>query len=149
MKVLRFMSAEEAIKLLAGIALVNRTEHKRLGQASTSVGFCFFILPDEAGDAKPVYKAAGMLSGITLLQVCLVAELAPGVRFRRSTGHYKTGKEKELCTASYKLGDFASWRIYAPTGQSTLMPLFSGNYEDPVLVLDNLSFRGFDAVHTS
>lgn len=151
MKVLRFMSAEEAVKLLLGIKLENYTNHAQAGRHTTSVGFCFAILPDTPGDVDDVFKCAQYLSGNSILHLCLVAELKPDVKYRRTAGHYSFGKQKELCTKTYSLDDFTGWRLYSPTEVTGIVPvIYSGNYRRPNLVVDNMSFRGMaDAVHTS
>lgn len=136
MKLLRFMSAHEAIKLLDGKTLRNSTDHHLDdGQATDSIGFCFAIVDNRFTlDTSAIYEAAHRLSGVAIMDICLVAtaEKLPK-RYVKSWGHYKGGKLPEYSTEQYGLKDFREWAFYAPHDRSGLLPVFSGNWEHPRL----------------
>lgn len=129
MRLVRFMSAAEAIKLLQGYDVRNKTVHRESGQDSSSVGFCFALTKAE------IYSAAAILSGITIMHICLVAEVdEPPLRFVRTYGRYKGGPLPEISTTRYSLRDFDKWAFYAPHDLSGLVPAFSGNWKKPKLI---------------
>lgn len=136
MKLIRFMSAAEAILLLQGRRLQNKTVHNQgEWKSSTSVGFCFAIA-ENLPIRQEIYYASQRLSGITDMHVCLVAELpdGPSIHFRETSGKYSGGTFPELCTTKYKLDDFLTWAMFAPTNIKGTMPIFSGNWVNPKLI---------------
>lgn len=140
MRVLGFMSAAEAINLVNGRTLRNRADHKALGQSSDSVGFCFAIAGDTGGDdSYALHGAAKLLSGITTMDVCLIGDLHKNKTeaWHLGYGKYATGNRKEFSTDSYSLADFSQWSLYAPHDRNPLIPLYSANWTEPVLINDS------------
>ena len=131
MKLYRFMSSLECLKLLKGETLANSTDHsKKRGTASTAKGFCFGI-----GDKEQAKRDFRRLKGIVDLGALIVFTLKPESesRFTPCQGRYvdytkiesdgKTivdyplGMEPscmvdEFCTCSYSLEDFEDYRVY-------------------------------------
>ena len=131
MKLYRFMSSLECLKLLKGETIVNSTDHsKKRGTASTAKGFCFGI-----GDEEQAKQDFRRLKGIVDLGALIVFTLKPESesRFTPCQGRYvdyakiesdgKTivdyplGTEPscmvdEFCTYSYSLEDFEDYRVY-------------------------------------
>lgn len=142
MKLLRFMSAAEALKLVQGKTVVNRADHHLDNQQTTnSVGFCFLIVDNRITlDTTAIYTAAQMLSGVTIMDICLVATVEKRPRrFAETWGHYRDGDMPELSAEKYSLRDFAEWKFFAPHDRSGLMPPFSGNWVNPVLTVRSKS----------
>lgn len=137
--VLRFMSAAEAIKLLDGQTLHNRTDHGAAGWTTDSVGFCFALIGDSSEDTYAIYHASKILSGITIMDVCLIGNLHKNAAeaWKLGYGKYATGKHKEFSTNNYSLEDFASWSLYAPYDRNPLSPTYSGNWDTPEFVTSN------------
>lgn len=137
MRVLRFMSAGEALQLFAGATLENNTNHREMGQASDSIGFCFAIVHRHTDDDVALYEEAKWLSGIALLEVGLVGEITGKAlrKFKKSHARYANGMHEERCTTKYSLDDFTDWAMYVPTGRSPLMVAFSGNWGAPQYIL--------------
>ena len=78
MKVHRFMSEGEYLKLLSGEMLYNDSRHE--GWLTTSVGFCFFTEdPDDA---------IHWLSGVTDPEYCVTMEIDERC-LKKSVGHYR------------------------------------------------------------
>jgi hypothetical protein len=137
MLILRFMSANEAIRLLDGDRLHNDTHHGAAGQRTTSIGFCFAIGPTTDIETA-IYLVSKNLSGIGVMDVCLSAllpdELPPG--YETTTGYYKIGETKEICTTDYSLADFDDWRMYTPQLPPTAQPfkvIGSMHWRKPIL----------------
>ena len=131
MKLYRFMSSLECLKLLKGETLANSTDHsKKRGTASTAKGFCFGI-----GDKEQAKRDFRRLKGIVDLGALIVFTLKPESesRFTPCQGRYvdytkvesdgKTivdyplGMEPscmvdEFCTYSYSLEDFENYHVY-------------------------------------
>ena len=131
MKLYRFMSSLECLKLLKGETLANSTDHsKKRGTASTAKGFCFGI-----GDKEQAKRDFRRLKGIVDLGALIVFTLKPESesRFTPCQGRYvdytkiesdgKTivdypfGMEPscmfdEYCTTSYSLEDFEDFDAY-------------------------------------
>lgn len=143
-KILRFMSAHEAIHLLQGGRLGNRTNHWQVGGRSTSVGFCFAI-PKYDNDRSSIYYAAKYLSGIVDMDVCLVASLKDNGDFMESEGHYSVGKLPERCVVDYSLKDFSEWALYTPIiyGPEVMrvIPRHSRDWEAPMLTASSEAAR--------
>ena len=132
MKLFRFMSDEERVKLLKGETLKNSIDHSLTrGSGSTAKGFCFGI-----GDEEQAIKAFRRLSGIVDCENLLVFTVKPESesRFTKCQGRYidydkidSKGKTvfdypiglepwcmfDEYCTTSYSLEDFEefSWHV--------------------------------------
>lgn len=131
MKLYRFMSSLECLKLLKGETLANSTDHsKKRGTASTAKGFCFGI-----GDEKQAKQDFRRLNGIVDLGALIVFTLKPesDSRFTTCQGRYvdyakiesdgktivdyQLGMEPscmvdEFCTYSYSLKDFETFHVY-------------------------------------
>ena len=122
MKLYRFMSAEEAGKLVLGKVLENYTDHSvKRGTASTSKGFCFGI-----GDKEQACKDFRHLKGIVDFKV---------LEFECKTFDDYPAFDKphkmfdEYCTEDYSLNDFKEYHVYAvffdmlkdPSGTDCLM----------------------------
>ena len=131
MKLYRFMSSLECLKLLKGETLANSTDHsKKRGTASTAKGFCFGI-----GDKEQAKRDFRRLKGIVDLGALIVFTLKPESesRFTPCQGRYvdytkvesdgKTivdyplGMEPscmvdEFCAYSYSLEDFEDYCVY-------------------------------------
>lgn len=69
MKLFRFMSLGEFQKYCNGEILINNTNHKENGQASNSIGFCFFNI----ADYKPE-KILHSVTGIANVSICAIFE---------------------------------------------------------------------------
>lgn len=104
----RFCSQAEYDKYIAGETLVNEKDHgaERGYEASTAVGFCFFVGNPE--------KRKHQLSGIVDFDVCLSVEVDPS-KVQFCHGRYtlwqngqRVGTEKvlEFCTTTYNNRDF-------------------------------------------
>ena len=132
MKLFRFMSDEERVKLLKGETLENSTDHSLTrGSGSTAKGFCFGI-----GDEEQAIKAFRRLSGIVDCENLLVFTVKPEreSRFTKCQGRYIDNDEidsegktvfdypiglepwcmfDEYCTTNYSLEDFEefSWHV--------------------------------------
>ena len=86
MKLYRFMSSLECLKLLKGETLANSTDHsKKRGTASTAKGFCFGI-----GDKEQAKRDFRRLKGIVDLGALIVFTLKPESesRFTPCQGRY-------------------------------------------------------------
>lgn len=132
MKVLRFMSAHEAIRLIRGETLQNTTDHRALGSRTTSIGFCFALA--DGDPAVAMHEAAKYLSGITDMEACLFGTLKSS--FDKTDGLYSIGRRDELCTTHYSLEDFKDWELYAHSfiPPTMLRLIASPHWEQPVLV---------------
>ncbi len=135
MRLVRFMSAHEIIRLLDGQTVQNDTVHRTAGQNSDSVGFCFAIASGKDG----IYEAAQRLSGVTTMDICLLGKLKRPTpdRFKYYKAFYAAGYLEELATVEYSLQDFADWKIYAPEppGPEYLVKIISSqNWQRPQLV---------------
>lgn len=136
MLILRFMSAHEAICLLNGETLQRDTKHADNGYNSTSVGFCFAIVKEH--EPSGIYHAAKYLSGIAMMDTCLVGELAEGwaAKFKITTGRYKEGIVEELSATEYSLADFEGWQLLTPElppVEQMFKIIASSNWLAPVL----------------
>lgn len=118
MRVIRFMSTREILLLTGGHAVENSATHDR--NATNSMGFCFWIDNNVTSHKTAIINAARSLSGITTMDVCLVAEVKKKRLdvFKESYGIYSSGKQKELCTTQYSLDDFDDWSIYVCAAMS-------------------------------
>ena len=114
MKVLRFMSKEEATKLFFGERLVNNTDHSKSNN-SMSKGFCFWI-----GDNP---KDAFMyLGGIVSQDICVVFDIdvkdcmySFGIYADiYSDDFFATTKKKEICVSAYSVSNFKPLCAYLP-----------------------------------
>jgi hypothetical protein len=137
MKLIRFMSAAEAIRLLNGGRLHNKANHREgEWKSSTSVGFCFAVAGD--GLAKQeIYQAARLLSGITTMHVCLIAHIDDddvAIRFTLTSGKYSSGRVQELSATKYGLDNFTEWAMFAPRDLNPLIPIASVNWVNPRLI---------------
>jgi hypothetical protein len=136
MTILRFMSAHEAIRLLNGETLERDTDHAGNGFKSTSRGFCFAIA--DGNWLAAIYDAATRLSGIVIMDTCLVATLKehPAHTFVMTKGHYRGGMTDEISTVEYDLNDFDDWKLYTPELPPVASPfkvISSINWQDAVL----------------
>ena len=122
----RFCSKEEYEKYMAGEKLINRKDHgaERGYDASTAVGFCFFIEDPE--------KAKHWLSAIVDFDYCLTFEV-PHTAVKLCHGRYanwiKPGvrdgsvKRTEFCCSEYDNKTFKllnvseRFRTYAPNAR--------------------------------
>lgn len=140
-KVIRFMSTAEAIKLVAGVELVNTANHGDKKAKTDSVGFCFT-------DGKVgVHGAAKYLTGITSPDAVFVGNLKKSSKLKKGYGVYakpvdipydpaeiismlgemlkemgdgtffnpdesKLQTVNEWSGTTYSLEDFSSWGIY-------------------------------------
>ena len=131
MKLYRFMSSLECLKLLKGETLANSTDHsKKRGTASTAKGFCFGI-----GDKEQAKQDFRRLKGIVDLGALIVFTLKPESENRytpcqgryvdytkiesdgKTIVDYPLGMEPscmvdEFCAYSYSLEDFEDYRVY-------------------------------------
>ena len=141
MKLYRFMSSLECLKLLKGETLANSTDHsKNRGTASTAKGFCFGI-----GDKEQAKQDFRRLKGIVDSEILFVFTLKPESerRFTKCQGRYvdydKIDAEKktidqypfgmepqcmvdEYCTTSYSLKDFEEYKFYGILVDATKDP---------------------------
>lgn len=109
MKLFRFMGLGEFQKYCNGETLINNTNHKENGQASNSIGFCFFNIAD--------YKPEIMLhslTGVANVSICVIFE-TKRENIRKSKGRYSRAINeyeresfiaKEYCTTTYSLDTF-------------------------------------------
>lgn len=109
MKLFRFMSLGEFQKYCNGEILINNTNHKENGQASNSIGFCFFNIAD--------YKPEIMLhslTGVANVSICVIFE-TKRENIRKSKGRYSRAINeyeresfiaKEYCTTTYSKDTF-------------------------------------------
>lgn len=137
MMVLRFMCANEAIKLLRGQRLTNETIHRDNGNNSGSVGFCFHIALSEHPETA-IYEASKLLSGITDMDVCLSGWPKLPEAFTKSKARYQTGMIEELSSLHYSLDDFETWAMYTPSkdrGEAWYLPalISSVHWKEPIL----------------
>lgn len=117
MKLFRFMSLGEFQKYCNGETLINNTNHKEKGQASNSIGFCFFNIAD--------YKPEIMLhslTGIANVSICVIFE-TKRENIRKSKGRYSRAINeyeresfiaKEYCTTTYSLDTFKLLKYTIP-----------------------------------
>lgn len=109
MKLFRFMGLGEFQKYCNGETLINNTNHKENGQASNSIGFCFFNIAD--------YKPEIMLhslTGVANVSICVIFE-TKRENIRKSKGRYSRAINeyeresfiaKEYCTTTYSKDTF-------------------------------------------
>ena len=83
----RFMSEAEYQSLLKGKVLCNSTNHRKKGQKSSSIGFCFFVEDPE--------EAVHWLSGIVDLNWCVTLEVDDGFLIQ-SCGWYADESKMSL-----------------------------------------------------
>lgn len=160
MKLYRFMSSLECLKLLKGETLANSTDHsKKRGTASTAKGFCFGI-----GDEEQAKKDFRRLKGIVDMGALMVFTLKPesDIRFTPCQGRYvdyakiesdgKTivdyplGMEPscmvdEFCTYSYSLKDFETFHVY-----HTSVNTDKGTSDNDLLVMRELGNLPVDVI---
>ena len=114
MKVLRFMSKEEATKLFFCERLVNNTDHSKSNN-SMSKGFCFWI-----GDNP---KDAFMyLCGIVSQDICVVFDVDVKDSMYSfgtyadiySDDFFATTRKKEICVSEYSISIFKPLCAYLP-----------------------------------
>jgi hypothetical protein len=135
MRVIRFMSAHEAIRLLNGDQLHNDTDHSHESRTN-SIGFCFVIASDSDSAEEAIYAAAQYLTGIVTMDCCFIGRLVPPLSFKKTNGYYKGGHIDELSATSYRLSDYDAWKFYTPRLPDVLNPfkiISSINWEKPVL----------------
>lgn len=84
MKVFRFMSEEEFLKLLQGHTLKNKIDYKRLGRRTGTVGFGFL----DKSKYAPEY-AWHFLKGIDEYDYCVEFEVSNDIKFGKSKGIYR------------------------------------------------------------
>ena len=127
MKIFRFMSLGEFQKYCNGETLTNNTNHKEKGQASNSIGFCFFNIAD--------YKPEKILHSVTAIvniSICVIFE-TERKNVIRSKGRYSRMVEsdntddktllvetresfmaKEYCTTQYSNKTFKLLKYAVP-----------------------------------
>ena len=156
MKLYRFMSSLECLKLLKGETLANSTDHsKKRGTASTAKGFCFGI-----GDKEQAKRDFRRLKGIVDLGALIVFTLKPESesRFTPCQGRYvdydkidSEGKTvldysfgleprcmfDEYCTSRYSLEDFEDFHMYYPLFDANKYPSGKDFLELRSLVFSN------------
>lgn len=142
MRLIRFMSTDEAIKLAHGSTVVNEKDHHAEGHYTNSIGFCFIIDDDTVDEAEAIHNASEYLSGIVSMDACLVAHLPNSDNeFVKGYGKYSSGMKDEMSVRRYSLNDFNLWRFYVgaePTSAGMFFPgMFmrsSTHWEHPQLV---------------
>jgi hypothetical protein len=136
MRVLRFMSVNEAFQLIRGGDVKNGTDHKAQGNRSNAFGCCFAILKNKP-HSDEIFDHGIYLSGIVTMDVCLVATLKSPAKkgFKRTFGGYKQGDVTELSSTNYALSDFEEWTMYAPNNRYTILPTASHNWLEPVEIM--------------
>lgn len=145
-RLLRFMSADEAIRLLDGQTIERDTNHRALGNHTTSIGACFAIDNTPNTNPKAMYKTSSRLTGLAMMDVCLIGIIDAGnaPAFRKSTGQYNVGTREnpeigdwpEMCSTAYRLADFERWWIYTPQlppYDQMFKLIASHNWQEPVL----------------
>ena len=93
MKLIRFMGSEELRKYLNGETLTNTTEWRAAGQASDSMGFCFF------DDSEPPEKRLSYVSGVVDTELVVTFEVVPFAKIdlHEGFGRYRD-TEKDMPT---------------------------------------------------
>ena len=137
MKLVRFISRPEHIKLMGDLELTNTRDHHAEGNATDSIGFCFAVLDDS------IYDLARSLSGIVDMSYCIVAEVKKDreEKFKRGFGMYSNHDAgllsrrelPEYSTISYSLDDFSSWTMYEPDPSAGAF-IYSESWRNPVEV---------------
>lgn len=100
----RFMSYNEAIKLLQGETLHNDTDFKKNGAHTSSKGFCFMD-----GDKDEAEYAYNFLGGVVSDECCLILRFNQNTKLTESSGRYAdpygaffdTINVNEVCTETY------------------------------------------------
>ena len=109
MKVFRFMSEEEFKEYQVGNVLFNDKDHKKNGQRTDSIGFCFMDYDDQIPELAYEY-----LSGIVSDDVCAIFEVDKSC-LTESSGIYAdpycdyffaTMTKVEYCCQSYGKDNF-------------------------------------------
>jgi hypothetical protein len=141
MRLVRFMSAHEAFKLLDGAVIKNTTDHRRGGARSSSVGACFAIVTD-SDDVAAIYKTAKYLSGIVTMDTCIIATLKEPQpeAFTQGRALYSAGHLDEMCATAYSRDNFDSWKLYTPQlppVQQMIKVISSFNWRTPVLTKES------------
>jgi len=114
----RFCSKEEFAAYQRGDILINTTDHRlKRGNATSSVGFCFFAADPEA--------AKHWLSGIVDFDYCITVEVDES-EVKKAWGRYADSKlekaviQEEYCSKSYD--NYRLQLIDATTRYSTYAP---------------------------
>lgn len=135
-EVIRFMSIDEARLIAKGETVHNKTDHRKAGYNSDSVGFCFWV-GNERHDS--IYQAAMHLSGIVNMEVCLRGhvDLNKIENYRLSPAYYhdkESGGKKmvtELSMRDYTLRHFEDHEFFKPDPDAGPI-LYSGSWIAPI-----------------
>lgn len=161
-RVIRFMSAQEALILAQHRTVFNTTDHHAKGNKSESIGSCFMLV--DGRKQGMVYHTARYLANIVSFDVCLVATVnMANPKFVMSSGRYtdydcldatddyRGVTRKELGATEYTLDDFEHWAFYSPDnslfeGDHPFTPLLLGRYagvwENPIYQGCKCGWRG-------
>jgi hypothetical protein len=142
MRVLRFMSAAEAIKLIVGQEVENQIDHHNDHKNKTdSVGFCFMLaIADDSDADQEIYQASQFLSGIVDMDCCFVGRLKDDhIQFyHQGWGDYSGGRKLELSITHYALTDFREWEFWAPQRSDSIFKMLaSPNWIDPTVIIQS------------
>lgn len=139
MILLRFMSAAEALKFVAGLPIENDKNHKEDGQMTDSIGACFLGIGNNPDRDETIYESSKILSGINCLQVCLYGKMNKTglLKLKKGYGKYTTGVLPEFSTTEYDRFDFSSWELLTPRLDigGFLPILTSANWERPTVAI--------------
>lgn len=143
MRVFRFMSVNELVGLLANQTVTNTKNHKKSGNSTNSVGFCFTPINPPEAEMEAIFLAANYLSGVATMDICLLGAFLDPMpsKFKKTWGDYRYGHIDELSTTSYSLVDFDSWELYAPNDRYLFVPIASPNWADPKYVINSTDWE--------
>ena len=139
-RVLRFMSRDEADTLAVGFSIGNDRNHRAAGNGTDSIGSCFAVINE---DDDSIYQAARRLSGIVTMEVCLVGYLKQDPeRFIDGFGWY-TGPDRasrvklpEISTTSYNSKDFTEFKLFLPDPAAGPL-VYSESWREPLELSDD------------
>lgn len=134
-RVLRFMSRDEADTLMIGFSIGNNRNHRASGNGTDSIGSCFAVITE---DDDSIYQAARRLSGIVTMEVCLVGHLKlDPERFVEGYGYYADHDRKqrvklpEISSTSYNSEDFSDFKLLLPNPNAGPF-IYSESWREPV-----------------
>lgn len=150
-RVLRMMSAHEALTLLQGKAIESHLVHADLGNHSDSIGCCFAIDNTPHTNPQALLAVARRVSGLATIEVGLI-----GIIHEASTHKFKLGKADynvgtadepergtlpEMSATHYRLDDFERWWLYTPEPipyHQNFKIISSLNWMEPVLTASSI-----------
>ena len=134
-RVLRFMSRDEADTLMVGFSIGNDHNHAAAGNGTDSIGSCFAVITE---DDDSIYQAARRLSGIVTMEVCLVGHLkldpkrcVEGFGWYADHDRKERVKLPEISSTDYNAKDFVDFKLWLPNPNAGPF-VYSESWREPL-----------------